>query len=162
MSPDQVLSFLYGVVQAIWGDTAVKIITFQIAFNFVVAIAAAIAIGEFKWHKLIEVFYRKLLPLVMVYAAARVIGGALSGVEPNNFFDAFLQLLMQGLPVGSLFAIEALLLKDLLNSLAMIPGLENIVDAVPSKLADTVFDRETYLVARENRRARDKGPLKGY
>jgi len=156
MSTDQVLYLVYNFILALWSDTVVKVIVFQVSLNFVAAIAAAVATGAFKVDKLIEVFYRKLLPLVMIYAASRVVSDALSTLTPGDIggvFDTLITFVLSNLPLLSLVAIEALLIKDLLNSLAQIPGLQGMTDAVPSKLANTVFDRDTMLVASANRRA---------
>lgn len=154
MSPQDILNFVYAFIQTLFDDTAVIVITVQVFLNFVAAIAAAIATASFKWDKLIEVFYRKLFPLILIYAAARVVSGALAGVQPDGVFDAFVNFVMAQLPLAALFAIEALLLKDLFNSLAQIPGLESLTEILPSRAANTVFDRKTYMVAQERRRAR--------
>jgi hypothetical protein len=154
MSPQDVLNFVYAFVRGLFDDPVVVVLTMQIFLNFVAAIAAAIATASFKWDKLIEVFYRKLFPLILIYAAARVVAGALAGVQPDGVFDAFVNFAMANLPLAALFAIEALLIKDLFNSLAQIPGLEGMTEMLPSRAADTVFDKSTYQVAQDRRRSK--------
>jgi len=167
MSTDQVLYLIYNFILSLWADTVVKVIVLQVSLNFVAAIAAAVATGAFKVDKLIEVFYRKLFPLIMIYAISRVVSEALSTLQPGDVggvFDTLVTCILANLPLLSLAAIELLLIKDLLNSLAQIPGLQGMTDAVPSKLGNTVFDRDTLLTAQANRRAPviERVPPKGY
>lgn len=64
------------ILRALWNDDAVKFIVAGVALNVVVAIAAAIHVNDFQLAKLGEFLYRKLLPYLLVYAAARFLGDA--------------------------------------------------------------------------------------
>lgn len=58
----------------LWGLGEVRFMVAHIGVNIAVALAAAIRTGEFKWHRLGEFLYRKLLPFVIVYGVARALG----------------------------------------------------------------------------------------
>jgi len=148
MAYNEILLFLEGVVLALWAMLEVRIILIHTLVNFVVAVAVAISQGAFRPDKLIEVFLRKLLPLVMVYGVFKFAGSVLAGAPPDAGFSQFVQLLGTIGPYFVLGAIELLLITDLLDNLAKIPGLDGIVDVVPSGLLklflkpDTVVERQ--------------------
>lgn len=57
----------------VWGDVAVQFIVYHILLNVVLALAAAIATNDFKFYKLWEFLYKKIVPMVIVYTAARLL-----------------------------------------------------------------------------------------
>ena len=69
----------------LWGQFEVKFIICHVCINMVTALAAAIKLGDFKFYKLFEFLYRKLLPYVMLYAVFRVVGQSV-GFEPAAVF----------------------------------------------------------------------------
>jgi phage-related holin len=58
----------------LWSLDGVKMITLHTIVNVVVAVMAAIHVGELRLHKLAEFLYRKLLPYVIIYGVVKVIG----------------------------------------------------------------------------------------
>ena len=67
-----VVAFLAGL----WAMWEVKFLTFHILVNVVVALAAAIHLGEFQLAKIGEFLYKKLLPYLLVWAVAKVAADA--------------------------------------------------------------------------------------
>ena len=65
------------IVDAVLAMPEVTFLVSHIAFNVIVAVAAAIATGEFKFHKLGEFIYRKVLPFTIVLFAAKVLATAI-------------------------------------------------------------------------------------
>lgn len=66
----EIQAFFLGV----WALTGVKVITSHIAFNVILAVAAAARTGEFTFAKLAEFLYRKVAPFVLAYYAAVIFG----------------------------------------------------------------------------------------
>jgi phage-related holin len=87
----------------LWTIPEVRFIAAHVGINVVVAVMAALFVGEFKPHKLAEFLSRKMLPYVTVYGIVRAVGAdaGLDALSPVVF----------GI-------IEATLLADLLESLA--------------------------------------------
>lgn len=136
MSYNDVVLFLQGAVLSLWAMWEVRIIVIHTLVNFVVAVAVAISSGEFASEKLIDVFARKLLPLVMIYAVFKFAGMALAGAPPEAGFSPFVQGVAKVLPLAVLAAIELLLIKDLADNLVKVPGLGGIVDLIPTSLVN--------------------------
>ncbi|HEY4720805.1 MAG TPA: phage holin family protein, partial [Anaerolineae bacterium] len=67
---------LKDLLLALWNDAAVQLIVAGVVLNVVVAVAAAIKSNNFQLARIGEFLYRKLLPYLMVYAVARLLGDA--------------------------------------------------------------------------------------
>lgn len=132
---NEVFLFLTQLLASIWAMWEVQLITYHVLVNFVVAVAVAIAIGEFRTDKLVDVFYRKLLPLVMVYAVIKFAGYGIANAPDTYGFGALIKFLANSGPTFVLGAIELLLITDLANNLVLIPGLDKILDVLPSYLS---------------------------
>lgn len=76
ISPEAIWASLQAFVATIVAIPEVKFLGAHVLLNVVVAIAAAIHTAEFKFHKLAEFLWRKLLPFVIVYTVARLLGDA--------------------------------------------------------------------------------------
>ena len=102
LAPGDLLGEVVRLFHWLVGIPEVKFIGGHVLLNVLVAVAAAIAAGEFKLHRLAEFLWRKLTPYVLVYAAARLFGEAtgLAAVAPSVFA-----------------LIEAALLSDLVENL---------------------------------------------
>lgn len=145
MAYNEIVLFLQGVVIAVWSMLEVRIIVIHVLVNFVVAVAVAISLGRFAADKVVDVFIRKLLPLVMVYSVFKFAGAALAGAPPDAGFSQFVQLLGTIGPYFVLSAIELLLITDLLDNLAQIPGLDRIMDVVPANLLNAFLKKDTVV-----------------
>jgi len=108
------------VVTWLWTLAGVKFIVSHVAVNTVVAVAAALQVGDFQLGKLFEFLWRKLLPLVLVYGAAKAIGA-----------DAGLDILAP----GALVMIETALAANLAENLAKlgVPLPERVVSLLGKK-----------------------------
>lgn len=148
MAYNEIVLFLQGIVIALWAMLEVRIIVIHTLVNFVVAVSVAVAQGRFEAQKVIDVFLRKLLPLVMVYSVFKFAGAALVGASPDAGFSQFVQLLGTIGPYFVLSAIELLLITDLLDNLAKIPGLDNIMDMVPANLLNIFLKKDTVVERR--------------
>lgn len=69
MNQNSIVEFL----QWLWTLDGVRTLSINIIVNLVVAIAAAIRMGEFKFHKLGDFLFRKLAPYVLVYGIVKAI-----------------------------------------------------------------------------------------
>ena len=143
MDLSTVLDFLYGVVIYIFSLWEVRLIAGHTVLNFALAVSVAIATTQFRLDKLVDVFVRKLLPLVIVYATARLVGAALAGAPPAAGFAALMQAVGVILPVAALLAIEALLFSNMIDNLAKVPGLEGVVGSLPAPIANMFIRPET-------------------
>lgn len=81
----------------------VKFLVCHIVINLVVALAAALKIGDFSLHKVAEFLTKKLLPYVLVYFVVRIAGDAAG---------------LGALALVAWGAIEAALVGDLLDNLS--------------------------------------------
>ena len=97
--------WLWHLVVALWMMSSVQFIVYHVLLNVAVALAAAIRTGEFKFYKVGEFLYKKLLPFVLVYAVARGLG------ETAN--QGWLAVTVLGL-------IEMALAADLVENLALL------------------------------------------
>ena len=66
--------FVHNAIVFLWAMVSVQFIVYHVLLNVGVALAAAIRTGEFKFYRVWEFLYRKLLPFVLVYAVARGLG----------------------------------------------------------------------------------------
>ena len=103
-----VIEFLKNLVQAVWSFDGVKFIVGHVVLNVIVAVAAALKTKTFSLSKLADFFVAKLMPYVIVYFGAKLLGDSI-GV-------AALAPLAWGV-------ITATLLGDLVDSLAQL-GLQ--------------------------------------
>ena len=69
-----VWDFVHNAIVFLWMMSAVQFIVYHVLLNLGVALAAAIRTGEFKFYRVWEFLYRKLLPFVLVYGFARGLG----------------------------------------------------------------------------------------
>ena len=69
-----VWDFVHNAIVFLWAMVSVQFIVYHVLLNLGVALAAAIRTGEFKFYKVGEFLYRKLLPFVLVYGFARGLG----------------------------------------------------------------------------------------
>jgi hypothetical protein len=143
MDYTQVVAFLQATVIAIWSMWEVKIIMIHTLVNFVVAIAVALSAGQFAAGKLVEFFTRKLLPLVLVYSVFKFAGSALAGAPPSAGFGPIIQFLGNIGPYAVLAAIELLLMTDLVDNLAKVPGLEGLIGMIPTSLLGAFIKEDT-------------------
>jgi hypothetical protein len=117
MEFEAIWSIVVAFVLSLWEMPEVKVIVYHSLVNFVAGVAAAMATGTFDLSKVVEFFSRKIVPYVMLYAAALVGGEAVLG----------------GVLSAAVFiAIEAALVKDLVDSLSRIPGLSGVIDKLPA------------------------------
>jgi len=98
-----VWEWIQNLAVALWLMTSVQFIVYHVLLNVAIALAAAIRTGEFKFYKVGEFLYRKLLPFVLVYGVARGLG------ETAN--QGWLAVAVMGL-------IEMSLAADLVENLA--------------------------------------------
>jgi hypothetical protein len=138
-----ILNAMYALILSIVAMPEVQLIAGHTFFNFVLAIAVAVSTAQFRPDKLVDVFGRKLFPLVLVYAASRIVGSVLAGAPAEAGFTAFAQAVGAILPLTSLLAIEALLFSDMVDSLAQIPGMARVVDSLPAPLVNMLLKQET-------------------
>lgn len=87
----------------VWSYTEVKILVSHIGVNFVVAVAAAVREGNFDLRRVPDFLKDKLLPYVLTYVVARLLGKAAGAEE---------------LATVAWAAIETALTGDLLDNLA--------------------------------------------
>jgi len=66
--------FIQNAVVFLWMMNEVRFIVYHVLLNLGIALAAAIRTGEFKFYKVGEFLYKKLLPFVLLYAFARGLG----------------------------------------------------------------------------------------
>ena len=100
-----VWDFVQNAIVFLWGMSSVQFIVYHVLLNLGVALAAAIRTGEFKFYRVWEFLYRKLLPFVLVYAFARGLG------ETAN--QGWLAVTVLGL-------IEMTLAADMVENLALL------------------------------------------
>jgi len=98
-----VWDFVHNAIVFLWAMVSVQFIVYHVLLNLGVALAAAIRTGEFKFYRVWEFLYRKLLPFVLVYGVARGLG------ETAN--QGWLAVAVMGL-------IEMSLAADLVENLA--------------------------------------------
>ena len=102
MDVNGILSWLQDFAVLLWAQWQVQFLVGHIALNVVVAIAATIASGEFVLGKTPEFLWKKVLPLVAVYAVFQVFA---SGLQ------------MDGLDIVIWGVLELLLVNDTLDNL---------------------------------------------
>ena len=100
-----VWDFVHTAIVFLWAMGSVQFIVYHVLLNVAVALAAAIRTGEFKFYRVWEFLYRKLLPFVLVYGVARGLG------ETAN--QGWLAVAVMGL-------IEMSLASDLVENLALL------------------------------------------
>jgi hypothetical protein len=71
------LNVVMGWIAWIWGQWQVQVLVCHVMVNVVVAVAVSIATGEFVLAKTGEFLYKKVLPLVLIYAAFSAAGETL-------------------------------------------------------------------------------------
>lgn len=76
MSYTELLELARQLILDIWATPWVKILVAQIVINFAVAVFAAIRTGKYKWAKLGEFLWRKLVPLVGTFSVFQLLGNA--------------------------------------------------------------------------------------
>lgn len=86
----------------LWAMPEVRFLVCQILLNTTVAIAAAISTGTFELRRVSDFLYRKVLPLVLTFAVARLVEGATS---------------ITWIDEASLILIESRLISDLVDNL---------------------------------------------
>ena len=112
----QLWETLQEIVATLWAQPEVKVIVYHSLVNLAAGVAAGLATGTFDPGKLWEFFGKKIIPFVLLYGASVLAGDVvLSGVLPTAIF----------------VAIEAALVKDLIDSLSRIPGLADVVGKLP-------------------------------
>ena len=74
MDFNSILTWLQDAFLWLWAQWEVKWLLGQIVLNFVAAVAVGVATGNFALVKLAEFLYKKVLPLVGVYAAFSFFG----------------------------------------------------------------------------------------
>ena len=74
MDFDFILKWAQDAVVWLWSQWEVKWLLGQIVLNFIAAIAVGVATGNFALVKLAEFLYKKVLPLVGLYAAFSFFG----------------------------------------------------------------------------------------
>jgi phage-related holin len=102
-------------VTSVFAQPEVEVMLAHIAVNVIVAVAAAITQADFQLAMLASFLWRKVLPLVAVYAAARALGDAAG---------------LSWLAVSVFALLETTLVSDLVPNLARlgIPIPENVVN----------------------------------
>jgi len=116
MDLQQLWLALQAIVAAAWAMPEVQLIVYHSLVNFVAGVAASLATNTFDPGKLWEFFGKKIIPFVALYFVSRLAGEVvLGGVLPSTI----------------LVAIEAALVKDLVDSLSRIPGLEDVINKLP-------------------------------
>ena len=119
---EELFNVLSGWVLWLWSQWQTQVLVGHIAANVVVAVAVSIATKTFILAKTGEFLYRKVLPLVLVYAVFAFVGESLQLVWVAT--AAWLML-------------ETALLGDLLDNLKKL-GVTNggprILSAIPSSL----------------------------
>lgn len=74
MDFNSILKWLQDAILWLWGQWEVQWLIGQILLNLVAAIAVGVATGNFALIKLAEFLYKKVLPLVGLYAAFSFFG----------------------------------------------------------------------------------------
>ena len=74
MDFNSILTWLQDAFLWLWGQWEVKWLLGQIVLNLVAAVAVGVATGNFALVKLAEFLYKKVLPLVGLYAAFSFFG----------------------------------------------------------------------------------------
>ena len=74
MDFNEILKWLQDAFLWLWGQWEVKWLVAQIVLNFAAAVAVGVATGNFALVKLAEFLYKKVLPLVGLYAAFSFFG----------------------------------------------------------------------------------------
>lgn len=87
----------------LWDQWQVKVLVAHIAINVIVAVAASIRCNEFVLAKTGEFLYRKVLPLVLTYAAFAFFGDAID---------------YGGVATAAWLLLTTILLGDLMDNLA--------------------------------------------
>ncbi len=73
-SPEEVWEAILAFLTMVWTYDGVKWIVFHVLLNTVAALAVSIYTGEFILGKFFEFLYRKLLPYVLLYYVAKLVG----------------------------------------------------------------------------------------
>jgi len=97
----------------VWGFWETQFIIYHAILNFALALAASVYLKEFVLEKTFEVLWRKILPLVLVFAAFAAFGETLH---------------LAGASVAVWAIIESKLLADMLENLGKlgVPWVKNI------------------------------------
>ena len=121
MDFNSILVWLQDAFGWLWGQWEVRWLVGQIVLNFAVAVAVGIATGKFSLVKLAEFLYKKILPLVGIYAAF-------------SFFGESVEMAWVGNVTWGLLSVR--LGAELLDNLKML-GVERDVQplaAIPASL----------------------------
>lgn len=102
---EQVLEFVRNLLATVWSFDGVKFICGHVVLNLIVAVAAALKTKTFNLSKVADFFAAKLMPYVIVYFGAKMLGDQIG-------LDALAPLAWG--------VITATLLGDLMDSLAQL------------------------------------------
>lgn len=103
MDFDRVFNILRSFLEWLWAFPQVKLLSAHIVVNVVVAVAVAIKTDAFRLHRLWEFLYRKVLPLLAVFAASAAAADAAG---------------LGGLQWATFALLESTLIADLTDNLA--------------------------------------------
>lgn len=102
MEYTEILQWFEDLFAALWANGEVRFMVGHICLNVVVAIAATVRSGEFILGKTPDFLWRKVLPLLAVYAVFQVFGSSIN---------------MDGLGTVVWVGLELLLVNDTLDNL---------------------------------------------
>ena len=118
MDFNSILTWLQDAFLWLWGQWQVQWLVGQIVLNVAVAVAVGVATGQFAFAKLGEFLYKKILPLVGIYAAFSFFGET---VEMAWVGDVTWGLLTIRLGTELLTNLKALGVEKDLTPLASLP-----------------------------------------
>lgn len=72
-----VIEFVRNLIVMVWSFDGVKFITLHVVLNVVVAVAAALKTKTFSLSKIGDFFASKLMPYVIVYFGAKLLGDSI-------------------------------------------------------------------------------------
>ncbi len=73
----QVVEFVRNLIATVWSFDGVKFIVGHVALNVIVAVAAALKTKTFSLSKIGDFFASKLMPYVIVYFGAKLLGDSI-------------------------------------------------------------------------------------
>ena len=121
---NNILSVIAEAAVWLWSQWQVQVLVYHILVNVAVALAVSIWTGQFILAKTAEFLYKKILPLVLVYAVFAIVGDLLE---------------MAWIATATWALLESLLLSDLLDNLKQL-GIEKGIPLL--RVIPTSFTKE--------------------